>query len=292
MKTNIFAKRYEKLGHKVIKPEYQRSLRVNTLKTTPEEFESRMTKKRIKLERIEWLDLGYYYKSFFSLGATPEYLMGYYFLQDAIAQLSVELMDIVPGESVLDMTAAPGAKTTQIAQYMENKGLLVAVENKKRRVEALKNNIQRMSATNTVVYDMNAADVEQLGVQFDKVLLDAPCSGNYFTDSEWFEKRDLEGIQRNAKLQRKLLKAAYDVLKPNGILLYSTCSLEPEENEMNIQWFMDNFNCKLEKVETTMGVKGLTTVFNNKLRPVISKTRRFWPGETQGFFIAKIRKTE
>jgi len=173
----------------------------------------------------------------------------------------------------------------------ENKGLLVAVENKKRRLEALKNNIQRMGATNTVVYEMTAVDVGRLNVKFDKVLLDAPCSGNYYTDSEWFDKRDLEGIQKNAKRQRKLMKAAYDVLKKDGILLYSTCSLEPEENEMNVQWMMDNFNVKLENVETTMGVKGLTTIFNNKLRPVISKTRRFWPGETQGFFIAKIRKT-
>jgi NOL1/NOP2/sun family putative RNA methylase len=292
-KQTIFHKRYSKLGQEIdesmkIKP----SFRVNTLKITEEELISRLSKKRIRLDKIDWLENGYYYKSYFSLGATPEYLSGLYYLQEAASQFSVEVLDPKPGEVVLDMCAAPGGKTTQIAQLMNNKGKVVAIDNHKRRLFALKNNIQRTGVTNSVLYYLDAAKVDKLGIKFDKILLDAPCSGNFVTDKDWLNKRDIEGIQKNAKLQKQLLTSAMNSLKKDGVLIYSTCSLEPEENELNIHWLMDNFDTKIEQIDVKIGSKGLIEVFGKRLRPEISRTRRFWPNltETQGFYIAKVRK--
>ncbi len=292
--NNIFLKRYSKLGQEIdVKSiELKKTIRVNSLKIDSDELVNRLEKKRVKLEKIDFLDFGYSYRSYFSLGSTPEYLMGYYFLQKTASQIPVQVLDAVPGEVILDMCAAPGGKTSQIAQYMNNKGVVVAIDNRSRRVDALKNNLQRMGVNNCIVYKMDALDVAKLGIKFDKIILDAPCSGNFVTDEDWFNKRDIEGVQKNAKNQREMLKAAFSVLKKDGVLVYSTCSLEPEENEMNINWLMDNFKTKIEDIDVNIGSKGLTKVFNNKLRKELSKTRRFWPNltGTQGFYVAKIRK--
>ena len=290
MKSNVFLKRYEKLGMKIkLDIKLEKSFRVNTLRIKENDLIKRLTKKRIKLEKVEWLDNGYIYRSYFSLGSTPEYLSGYYFLQELASQIVAEVLD-PKNETILDMTASPGAKSTHIAQLMKNKGTLVCLEKNKKRSQALVNNLQRCGVKNSIVYNIDAIKVENLNMKFDKVLLDAPCSGNFTSEEKWFEKRDMEGVQKNAKLQRELLTSAMSVLKKDGILVYSTCSLEPEENEMNIEWLMDKFNVKLETIDIKNGVDGLTKVFGNKLRPEIKKTKRFWPGETQGFFIAKIIK--
>jgi 16S rRNA C967 or C1407 C5-methylase (RsmB/RsmF family) len=118
---------------------------------------------------------------------------------------------------------------------------------------------------------------------FDKVLLDAPCSGNFVTDSAWFEKRSIEGIRLMAKTQKELLRAAVRVLKPSGTLVYSTCSLEPEEDEDVIEWALDTFPIKLVETGLNVGDSGITD--RTKL------CRRFWPEKTgtQGFFIAKMQ---
>jgi len=294
LSSNSLLKRYVKLGE-TFDPatvKLESSLRVNTLRIKEEDLVLRLEKKRIKLEKIPWLTHGYHYRSYFSLGATQEYLQGYYFLQESASQAAVEALNPQPGETVLDMAASPGGKTTQIAQYMENKGKIVALEKNKKRLNALINNIQRMGVTNCLVYGIDALNVEILKLEFDKVLLDAPCSGNFTSESKWFEKRDMEGIHKNAKLQREMLIKAFSVLKKNGVLVYSTCSMEPEENELNIEWLMDKFDTKVEKIEIKNGSNGLTQVFNNSIRKEISKTKRFWPHlhHTQGFFIAKITK--
>lgn len=293
--TSFFLRRYENFGQ-IIKPKdivLTPSLRVNTLKIKKEELVERLTAKRIKLDEIEWLDSGFYYKSYFSLGATPEYLQGFYFLQEAVSQFAVQALSPKPGELVLDMASAPAGKTTQMAEYMENKGTIIAIERNKLRLKSLKNNISRMGVENCIVLNMDARDVSKLGLKFDRILLDAPCSGNFVIDKDWFRKRDIEGIQKSAKLQRELLRAAFSVLKKDGVLVYSTCSLEPEENELNIDWLMDNFDTKIEVIDSKKGSNGLTTVGKQVLRKEIARTKRFWPNltDTQGFFVAKVRKT-
>jgi NOL1/NOP2/sun family putative RNA methylase len=291
--NNTLVKRYQALGYTCKLIDLQQSLRVNTLKTTEKEIISRLKSIGVNLTKIDYTDFGYYYKATFSLGATSEYLQGYYYLQEAASQLPPQVLEPKPDEVILDMCAAPGSKTTEIAQYMKNTGTLVALDADPRRLFALRNNLERCGVNNTLLYRKDARFVFDLGLQFDKVLLDAPCSGNYTIEEDFFIKKSVDGIRERSRLQKELLKAAVKVLKKNGILVYSTCSLEPEENEMNIDWVLSKYpEMKLEQVNLDIGDDGLVEVFGKKLNPEIKKCKRFWPTKTntEGFFIAKLVK--
>lgn len=283
---NFFLKRYKELGQEIdpSKIEIKQSIRVNTLKISEKELVARLKANKVKLTRIPFLDHGYFVESEFSLGSSPEYLQGYYFIQEAASQIPVKVLDPKQEELVLDMAAAPGAKTTQIVQQMQNKGKIVALDIEFKRLHALKNNLERMGAKNCIAYQKDAKYAADLGVNFDKVLLDAPCSGNFAADKDWLVKRTIEGVKNKAKEQKKLIEAAINVLKKSGILVYSTCSLEPEENEEVVEFALDNFDIELEKIDIGIGNPGLTE--RTKL------CRRLWPNKTgtQGFFVAKLRK--
>ncbi|MFH1506244.1 MAG: RsmB/NOP family class I SAM-dependent RNA methyltransferase [archaeon] len=293
---NQFLERYKELGEEFNPEEFEmkKSLRINTLKTDENVMVARLKKLNINLDKIPFLDFGYYFSAEFSLGATPEYLFGYYYLQEVASQLPVQVLQPQPGDLVLDMAASPGSKTTQIAQYMENKGNIIALDDNLQRLDSLRNNLERCGITNCVIYKKDARFVTDFNLEFNKILLDAPCSGNFAIDKDFFDKRDLAGIKQNSKVQRELLKAAVKVLKKGGVLVYSTCSLEPEENEMNINWLLNNFdNLSLEETGLELGDEGLVDVFGEKLNPEIKKCRRFWPHKTktEGFFITKIKKS-
>ncbi|MCX6708116.1 MAG: RsmB/NOP family class I SAM-dependent RNA methyltransferase [Candidatus Woesearchaeota archaeon] len=286
----FFRKKYLELGGQISETKPQPSLRVNTLLTSAKELIPRLEKLGVKLERIPFTKNGYYYQSKFSLGAITECLLGYYYLQEAAAQLPVEVLDPKPTDVVLDCCAAPGGKTTQLAQQMKNQGTIAAFELKLHRIPSLLMNLERCGVTNTTAFFENVTEAKKLGIQFDKILLDAPCAGNYLTEEGWFEKRTREDIQKSSEIQRRLLTEAASLLKIGGILVYSTCSLEPEEDELNIQWAIENLPVKLEKVNLPIGEDGLTNVFGRKLNPDIALCKRFWPPKTEGFFIAKMVK--
>ena len=137
--NNAFIKRYQMLGCECKKNiDIKQSLRVNSLKIHEDEIISRLKSLGVNLKSIPYAKYGYFYDSKFSLGATPEYLMGYYYLQESASQLPVHVLNPKPDETVLDMAASPGSKTTQIAQWMENKGIIVALDNDSRRLLALR----------------------------------------------------------------------------------------------------------------------------------------------------------
>ncbi len=290
----LFLQRYEALGEKVKPITLTPSLRHNPLRIPHEAFEKRMASLGVTLEKIPFARDGYWIKhSPFSLGAIAENLLGYYYLQEAAAQLPVQVLDPKPGETVLDMAASPGGKTTQIAQLMQNKGLIVALERKPHRLPALQINLERMGSMNAVAYCMDAYQAAQLPLKFDKILLDAPCSGNYVTDRDWFDKRTIPDIERSAKIQLALLSKAAKALKPGGTLVYSTCSLEPEENEANISALLEqDKTVYCEKIDLQIGDPGIDRPFGTQLDTAVRKCRRFWPHKTktEGFFIAKLRK--
>lgn len=289
---NFFLDRYKKLGETVSKIKLRPSLRVNTLKVSEKDLKNRLEKLGVKLEKIPFAKDGYYYLSRFSLGAITEYLRGYFYLQEAAAQVPVQVLNPEPGETVLDCCAAPGGKTTQIAQFMKNKGILIALDKKQHRIVSLKTNLERCGVNNCIAYLMDANKIKSLSMQFDKILLDAPCSGNFITDHSWFNKRDIDGIRRASEIQKSLIEKSLSVLKKGGILVYSTCSLEPEENELNMQWMLKRFKVKIEKINIDIGNNGLTKVFDKRLDKSIANCKRFWPNKTntEGFFIAKIKK--
>ncbi|MGV8087225.1 MAG: NOL1/NOP2/sun family putative RNA methylase [Candidatus Woesearchaeota archaeon] len=291
--NNPLVKRYKSLGCECKLITLKPSLRINTLKTSEKELIPRLTKLGVKLSKIEYTTEGYYYETTFSLGATSEYLQGYYYIQEAASQVPPQILDPKPNDIVLDMCAAPGSKTTQLAMYMKNSGTLVALDSDPRRLFALRNNLERCGVTNSLLYKKDSRFVFDLGMQFDKVLLDAPCTGNYIIEEGFFTKKSIDGIRERSRLQKELLKAAIKVLKNGGTLVYSTCSLEPEENELNIDWVLNKYpEMTLEKIDIKIGDPGLTEIFGKKINPEISKCKRFWPERTntEGFFIAKLIK--
>jgi NOL1/NOP2/sun family putative RNA methylase len=286
----FFVNRYQKLGwnYRQVKP--RRAIRVNALNASRDEVVSRLESRGTVLERIPFLENGYWIsKSRFSVGATAEYLLGLYSVQEAAAQIPATLFNRLKNKMVLDACASPGGKTVQLANIMKNSGVIVALELKERKMFALANQLERSRVTNTAVYNMDAKEASKLNMSFDCVLLDMPCSGNYVTDREWFNKRSFKDVERNARRQRQILAEAVNVTKDGGELVYATCSLEPEENELNIDWAINNLNVKVQSINCH-GENGLTNVFGRQLDRSIELCRRIWPEQTQGFFVCKLRR--
>jgi len=271
---NVFFNRYKEwLGEQYdgFLEEYDvpKCIRINTLKIKEGELLKRLKNKGVKLQKIDFLDFGYrILQSDFSLGASNEHLQGLFYMQEAASQYPVQLLEPKSSDLVLDMASAPGGKTTQIAQYMENKGAIVALDTMTKRLEALRNNCERLFVKNVIILNKDARYVSDIGLKFDKILLDAPCSGNYASDKSWTIKRKLIDFSEKAKVQKQLIDSAFSVLNDKGTLVYSTCSLEKEEDEDNVSYIESEYGAKILKV------------------------KKFWPhiDNTQGFFVCKVKK--
>ena len=286
----FFINRYRKMGWTFKEVKLKQSIRINTMIEKKAFVLSRLESLGVDLEKIPFLRNGYWIKnSNFSVGATTEYLLGLYSIQEAASQIPVTLFNKLKNKIVLDSCASPGGKTVQLANLMNNSSIIVALELKKRKMFALTNQLERCRVKNSAVYNLDAREATKLNMKFDCVLLDVPCSGNPVTDRQWFNKRTSEDILRNSRRQRQILTEAVNVTKNNGEIVYSTCSLEPEENEFNINWALKTFNVKVEDIDC-YGEKGLTNIFGKKLHPSIEKCRRIWPDITQGFFLCKLKK--
>jgi len=285
-----FVTRYEEMGweYEDVKP--RQAIRINSINAKEVVVTKRLRSLGIKLEKIPFLKNGYSIrKSKFSVGATSEYLLGLYSIQEAAAQIPATLFTEPKDNVVLDACAAPGGKTVQLADLMQNTGAIIALDIKKRKLTALSNHLERCHVKNTIVYQIDARQASRLKVKFDRILLDVSCSGNFVTDKDWFKKRTIKDVERNARLQREILTEAAKVLKDDGEIVYATCSLEPEENELNIDWTIKNLKLQVEKI-SCYGEKALTSVFGKKLDSSIENCRRIWPGQTQGFFVCKLKK--
>lgn len=266
-------------------------LRVNTLKITEQEIVKMLKSKKVELKKV--FTNCYEFKSPFPISSSPEYLQGFIYIQDAASQIAAITLNPTPNSRVLDMCAAPGSKTTYLAQLMNNTGTLIALDSVFPRIKSLKNNLERLGISNCIVYKKDAKYADDLNLEFDFVLLDAPCSGNYTQDENWFEQRNLDDLPAINRDQKDLFKAAYKVLKKGGTLVYSTCSLEPEENEMMMDWALAKYpDLELVDPELKLGDPAIFNPFNNQLNPEINKCIRFWPHKTNtdGFFLAKLRK--
>lgn len=230
-----------------------------------------------------------------SIGSTIEYLKGYYYIQDLSSCIAVEELEIHDGSDlvVLDMAAAPGGKTTHIAQKLNNMGAIFACELNSNRLASLLFNLSRCFVQNTIVLNIKAEEIDKLGLHFDRVLLDAPCTceGIIMKDTSRKKSRNLVDLGTCSNRQKKLIMSGFDVLKPNGLLIYCTCSFAPEENEMIIQYLLNNHkDAKLEPLN--YGINGLTRFSKYQFDEKMIFTKRFYPHihSTNGFFIAKIRK--
>jgi NOL1/NOP2/sun family putative RNA methylase len=287
---DFFVERYRRLGWEFREVTLRQAIRVNSMNVRGFDVVGRLRDLGVELEKVPFLQNGYWViRSDFSVGATVEYLLGYYSVQEAAAQIPATLFTDLKDKIVLDACAAPGGKTVQLADLMNNTGVIVALDVNKRRLEALMNQLERCRVRNTVVYRLDARQASKLGLKFDRILLDVPCSGNFATDKDWFRRRTFRDVERNAKLQKQILAEAAKVLKDDGEMVYATCSLEPEENELNIDWAVKTLG--LETVEIDCyGWEAPTEVFGKRLDESVRRCRRIWPGKTQGFFVCKLKK--
>ena len=286
----FFVNRYRQLGWEFENTEPRQAIRINVTNAKGKNLVERLRTFGVQLEPVSFLETGYWVCcSKVSAGATAEYLLGLYSIQEAAAQIPATLFTALKHKSVLDACAAPGGKTVQLADLMCNTGSVVALDAQKRRLAALANHLERCHVSNTVVYNLDARQASRLNLKFDRVLLDVPCSGNFAADNAWFRHRTLQDVERNAQLQRELLTATAECLGDGGELVYSTCSLEPEENELNMDWAVKHLNLQIESIDCH-GQKGLREVFGKRLDASVEQCRRIWPAETQGFFVCKLKK--
>jgi len=287
---DFFVGRYRRLGWDFREAAPGQAIRVNSMNVKGFDVVGRLEDLGVELEKVPFLQNGYWViRSDFSVGATVEYLLGYYSIQEAAAQIPATLFTDLKNKIVLDACAAPGGKTVQLADLMDNTGVIVALDVNKRRLEALMNQLERCRVKNTIVYRLDARQASKLGLKFDRILLDVPCSGNFATDKDWFKRRTFRDVKRNAKLQRQILAEAAKVLKDDGEIVYATCSLEPEENELNIDWAVKTLDLETVEIEC-YGEEALTEVFGKRLDESVRRCRRIWPGKTQGFFVCKLKK--
>ncbi len=286
----FFVRRYEEMGWNYHPVRLEQAIRINTINARETDVLERLQSRGIALERIPFLESGYWVRrSRFSVGATTEYLLGLYSIQEAAAQIPASLFTGLEGKTVLDACAAPGGKTVQLADLMQNTGAVIALDFKKGRLTALVNQLERCRIKNTIVYHMDARRVSGLGMRFDRILLDVPCSGNYATDEEWFQKRTINDVERNADVQRQIIAEATRCLADDGEIVYATCSLEPEEDELNIDWAINALNLQTQKIDCP-GEKPPANILGKQLDNAVENCRRIWPERTQGFFICKLKR--
>ena len=266
-------------------------IRTNTIKISSADLEKKLISKGFQLKETPIQDVFAIEKSSFPVGATTEYLLGYYYIQDLSSCIAVEALDVRENQIILDMASAPGGKTTFVAQKMKNSGCIVAIDINSARINSLKFNLARCGVMNCCIYRMDSSHVTALNMKFDRVLLDAPCSceGVIMRDKSRKTSHTTHDIEHCVSDQMRLMEAAVKVVRPGGLLVYSTCSFAPEENENIINSLLGRFNIKIEPIE--YGINGLTKFGQTKFHDAIKNTKRLYPHihNTLGFYIAKVR---
>lgn len=277
------------------------TIRVNTLKTRRRDLAQALVNRGVNLQPIgSWTKVGLQiFDSQVPIGATPEYLGGQYILQAASSFLPVIALNPQENERILDMAAAPGGKTTYISAMMKNTGSLFANDANKSRIKSLVANIHRLGCNNTIVCNYDAREFPKVMGGFDRVLLDAPCSGTGVIGKDQSVKtsRTEKDFMKIPHLQKQLILSAIDSVdcnsKHGGIIVYSTCSVAVEENESVVDYALKKRpNVKLVDTGLAIGKEGFTSYRGKKFHTSIKLTRRYYPHtyNVDGFFVAKLQK--
>ncbi len=275
------------------KPRYY-GLRVNTLKISVSEFLKIVP---FKPEPVPWTKDGFYYPETESPGKHPYYYAGLYYIQEPSAMYPGAVIDARPGERILDLCAAPGGKSVQVAAGLKGKGILVANDINNERVKALVKNIELSGVKNAVVTNESPQKLAlAFRGYFDKILVDAPCSGEGMFRKDEDAVRSWENFkcEKCAKMQEDILTSAEKMLRPGGLLLYSTCTFSPEEDEKMISSFLENNkNYELLDLPKTGGIEDGRPDWGGGLKE-LSKTARLWPHKLkgEGHFTALLRKKD
>ncbi|MFH1916908.1 MAG: RsmB/NOP family class I SAM-dependent RNA methyltransferase [Nanoarchaeota archaeon] len=278
----------------------RKAIRVNTLKIDVKRLVSRL-KTRWDLEQVPWAKEGFYIRfkgsdERYDIGNLPEHALGYIYVQDPASMIPPIVLSPKPGDKVLDMCAAPGSKTTQLVALMKNQGVIVANDINADRIKALGLNLQRCGVANTIITINRGMQLAHSGNTFDRVLVDAPCSGTGTI------RRSLSSlnmwsphlVRKFAKEQKHLIETGFSVLKKSGTLVYSTCTQEPEENEGVVSWLLEKYpDAKVEEIKLKIKrSKAITSWDGEDYHSSVEKCLRIYPqdNDTEGFFVAKIKK--
>ncbi len=298
-----FLERYSKLTDLDKFLEYcqiylRRSIRVNTLKISVKELKERLTD--WKLIQIPWCKEGFWMEhkkqERRDIGNLIEHSLGYFYVQEAASMIPAIVLKPKLNSIVLDMAAAPGSKATHLAMIMKNTGILIANDADYERLNALSINLERCGVANAIITLMHGGSFNKMNNTFDYVLLDAPCSGTgtIRKSAKTVDMWNPNMIRRLARIQRLLIDTAFNCLKENGTLVYSTCSLEPEENEDVVNFLINKYkNAKLESIKLNIKRSDAILEFEDKsYSKEIKKCLRIWPQDnnTEGFFVAKVKK--
>lgn len=264
----------------------RRSIRINTIKKTVKEMTLRISAWRP--QQVPWCAEGFWVDAR-ELGNEPAHCLGYYYVQEAASMIPPAVLE--PEGFVLDMCASPGSKTTQLAT---SDCVVFANDVSHSRMAPLQHNVQRCGAANVVLTRQNGARYRSR-FQFDRVLVDAPCTGvgairkKYEIAGDWSR----QVVKQLSASQRKLITSGFDLLKKDGILVYSTCTLSPEENEAVVDHLLKSRNAELEEIE--LPLKRSEPVMEwrgRRFENSVSRCLRLYPqdNDTEGFFVAKVRK--
>ena len=268
-------------------------IRINRLKVTPEEFESIVP---FSVDPVPWIEGGYFYDYKDRAADHPLYNAGVYYIQEPSAMTPADRFPVEPGDKVLDLCAAPGGKATALAGKLQGKGILVANEISPKRAKALLFNIEAAGIGNCIVTNDSPENLsDRLPEFFDKIMVDAPCSGEgmFRKDVKAAESWSNEKVCELAQLQKNILDCAYKMLKPGGMLMYSTCTFSPDEDEQSIAYVLKNHPdmslCEIRGYEGFS--EGVPQWADGEQE--LSKTIRIWPHKMpgEGHFMALMSKS-
>ncbi|MFH1451910.1 MAG: RsmB/NOP family class I SAM-dependent RNA methyltransferase [archaeon] len=234
------------------------------------------------------------------LGKTKEHLLGYYYVQEISSMLPMMVLKPEPDEIILDLCASPGSKTTQAAAMMENSGTIIANEVSMGRIGILNSNLERCGVMNTIVSRKDGVAfcnifLKKSKLRFDKILVDAPCSGEgtLRKSPKTFLMWNENMIKKIAGTQRRLASSAIKLLKVGGTMIYSTCTLAPEENEAIVDYLVKNFDVSVEAVNLPLKFRsGVCSFEGLEFDKSVEKCLRLYPqdNDTDGFFVARLKK--
>lgn len=290
LKNKLLSQYGEEITTKIIEG-YQNSrvvsLRINTIKSSKEEIITILKDNNISYEDISWYDNALVVNTNEdTLRELNIYKEGKIYLQSLSSQLPPLFLNPKENEMILDMAAAPGGKTTEIAALSNNKAMITAIEKNKIRSERLQYNIDKQGAKKVTVLNTDARNLNEY-FMFDKILLDAPCSGSGTITNNNFNNFDEDLVNRSIKFQTSLLKEAIKHLKVGGELIYSTCSILKEENELVLSSILKEYsNIKIEPLDLTnyQDLPILPTTIEGTL--CVCPTTYY-----EGFFVSKLTKT-
>lgn len=277
------------------------TIRTNTLKTRRRDLAQTLVNRGVNLQPIgSWTKVGLQiFDSQVPIGATPEYLAGHYILQAASSFLPCMALDPQENERVLDMASAPGGKTTYLSALMKNTGCIFANDSNKARTKSLIANIHRLGCKNTIVCNYDAREFPKVIGGFDRILLDAPCSGTgvIAKDESVKVSRTEKDFIQIPHLQKQLILSAIDSVDANsptgGYIVYSTCSVMVEENEAVVDYALRKRpNVKLVDSGIEIGKDGFTSFRGKNFHPSLKLTKRYYPHtyNVDGFYVAKLKK--